>query len=94
MCKCANVQAGAEAAAALNDPFCVDAVLTDVNMPGVDGVMLAEILWSKRPDLKVIFMRGKLRPACARIFLPKPFSLVKLLGALDLALADQPIAHA
>ncbi len=91
VCECAG---GAEALVALSDPYTVDVVLTDVNMPGMDGVRLAEILWARRPELPVIFMSGQVRPDCARLFLPKPFSLKNLLGSLHMALSGGLIAPA
>ncbi len=36
----------------------VDVLLTDVVMPGLNGVKLAELMHEERPDTKVIFMSG------------------------------------
>lgn len=36
----------------------IDILLTDVVMPEIDGVMLAELLATKRPETKVVFMSG------------------------------------
>lgn len=74
---------GTEAAAALADARAVDVVLTDVNMPGMDGVALAEALWTRRADLPVIFMSGRSPPDRAHVFLAKPFSLNALLATVS-----------
>lgn len=36
----------------------IDLMLTDVMMPGINGVKLAELMASLRPDMKVMFMSG------------------------------------
>lgn len=60
----------------------IDLLLTDIVLPGMRGPELAEALWARRPDLKVIFMSGytddviarhsELQPGTA--FLEKPFT--------------------
>lgn len=65
-----------------SDDCTVDAVLTDVVMPGISGVMLVERLRALRPELKALFMSGytdrqivdvsKLNESAA--FIHKPFT--------------------
>lgn len=58
----------------------IDVLLTDVLMPEVDGVKLAELLTSLRPDTKVVFMsgfpaRGDMAPLAlpeGAVFITKP----------------------
>lgn len=72
-----TVQDGAEAleAVASHD---VDLVVTDINMPTMDGIELVRRLVDQRPDLKVIAISGGGR-------LPKDELLTdaRLLGAVD-----------
>jgi two-component system cell cycle sensor histidine kinase/response regulator CckA len=73
----------------------VDLVLTDVVMPDMGGLALAEQLRARRPELKLIYMSGyakgdKLEPGTGEFgdsFLQKPFSaenlVLKVRGVLD-----------
>ena len=66
----------------------LDLLVTDVVMPGMNGMDLAEMLSARRAGLKVLFMSGYPGDTLARhgvedegrAFLPKPFSLSGLLG--------------
>jgi len=65
-------------------PF--DLVITDLNMPGVDGITVLRSAKEIRPGTKVILMTGSLLPASTRRlvsreangFLPKPFGFAEL----------------
>jgi len=78
----------------------VDAVVTDVVMPGMTGPELAEQLIAERPGLRVLFVSGLVeesflaRPELPGVsaFLAKPFSPDRLVGAVDALLADLPTA--
>jgi signal transduction histidine kinase/ActR/RegA family two-component response regulator len=73
---------------------CPDLLLTDVVMPGLGGVGLAEKLRAQYPDLKVLFMSGYADEAMFRdgaralnlALLRKPFSAEALLAAVAGAL--------
>ena len=60
----------------------VDLLLTDVIMPNMNGLELAETVVTDNPDVKVIFMSGCLQPAInsrntplfGNGFIQKPFS--------------------
>ena len=76
----------------------IDALITDVVMPGIDGRELARRLPALRPELRgVIYVSGYAsddveadgRPASERVFLRKPFSRRALLGAVR-RLLDAP----
>ena len=66
-----------------------DIVVTDVNMPRVDGVQLCKFLKTQRPEIHVIGMSGDLSSlkemenAGADICLPKPFGLDELRSAIE-----------
>jgi CheY-like chemotaxis protein len=68
----------------------IDAVVTDVNMPGMSGIELARELERSHPGTPVLFLSGSSRPlldapeaqgAMGR-FLEKPFSEEDLVGAV------------
>lgn len=77
----------AEALAWLGRGAPIDAVLSDVAMPGTDGVTLAAELRRQRPGLPVLFMTGHADRArlVGEVVLDKPFAL----GDLAMALADR-----
>jgi CheY-like chemotaxis protein len=79
-------------------PEAVDALVTDVIMPEMQGTELAERLQARRPGLPVLFVSGytpeNLRqradlPEGSRM-IEKPFDHATLLGALRQVLDDQP----
>lgn len=71
-----------------------DLVLSDIRMPGMNGVELFRAIRAKRPDLPVILMtafalEGMVKDAIAEgVFtvLPKPFDVAHLVSALTTAL--------
>ncbi len=74
---------GVEALLSFGDGDSINALITDVNMPGVNGFQLAHSLRAKRPDLPVLFISGyfeemeaprELIDAPGTHFLAKPFS--------------------
>ena len=79
-------------AALATSPF--DIVVTDINMRGTDGIELCRTLASSHPALPVIVITafGSMDTAIAALragavdFLPKPFELEALEGAIDRAL--------
>lgn len=75
----------------------VDLVLTDIVMPGLTGVEMAEILSRDHPDLKFLFTSGYTSKELGRDperppepFLPKPFSIEELARRVRDALTDPP----
>ena len=79
---------GAEAMALLEDGDRPDVVVTDVQMPAMSGVELAERMRDVAPDTPVLFVSGYAEdPRLPRLvveapFLPKPFSAGDLLRAV------------
>jgi len=57
----------------------IEVVFSDVNMPGMDGIRLAQWIAKEFPDVKVVLTSGDVRnAAAARIaihFLEKPYDL-------------------
>lgn len=70
-------------------------LITDVRMPGIDGLELQRRVRLQRPNLPVIFItahydeeiRNRAVSQGAIGFLHKPFDAADLLGAIELALA-------
>lgn len=63
----------------------LDLVLTDVVMPGLTGVEMAQVLKKRRPEMKFLFTSGYTSKelggspqAPPEPFLPKPFSMEEL----------------
>jgi CheY-like chemotaxis protein len=77
----------AEQALELLEREAVDAVLSDVNLPGMDGCELAFSLRKSRPKLRVMLMTGLPRDRVPKMppdtpLLPKPISVRQLMAAM------------
>ncbi len=71
---------GAEEALRMLDTTSVDLVITDIRMPGMDGVEFAHRVKQQQPDLPVIFITGAFNSSILKTieadgFLPKPFRI-------------------
>lgn len=66
-------------------------LLTDISMPLMNGIALAEALRSRHPDLPVLYISGSLDgnkpPAGAACTLSKPFTVGQLLDCVSLLVA-------
>jgi len=70
-------------------------LVTDIHMPGMDGMSLQRVMRAARPELPVIVItafgdattRAKALAAGAREILVKPFSAERLLYEIDLAVS-------
>jgi two-component system cell cycle sensor histidine kinase/response regulator CckA len=85
---------GASALRILDSGAAFDVLVSDVMMPGIDGVELAGIASQRRPGLKVVLMSGYAELPLHRAadaqgvrFLAKPFSLVDLVAAIGTQLS-------
>ena len=80
----------------LNNPHSLDLLITDLTMPGMDGIELARQALSVRHDLTVVLCSGlgvcmdkeKANKAGIRFFLDKPFSLEQLSDILGRAMIE------
>jgi len=86
---------GQEALAFLRDHGRVDLVLSDVNMPRMDGLALSREMRTAWPAVPLLLISGRPPPSEPRPFLPKPFRWDTLSRAIS-SLAGgpaQPAAH-
>ena len=91
-----STQDGAEALEKLQEaPSGFELLITDVQMPGLDGIGLAEKGLAGHPQLRIILMSGfadglsradHLKPNISRVLI-KPFTLEQIKGAVKAALA-------
>ena len=80
---------GDEALALLAADPAIDAVVSDVAMPGMDGPQTVRAVRERLPDVPVLFMSGYAEEQARRridvdnaAFLPKPFSVAQLTDAV------------
>lgn len=78
---------GIDAARHLNGAAPIDLLLTDVSMPGMNGVELARLARKVRPGLPVLFVSGSLDcfpDTCHDVpALSKPFTPIELTSAVE-----------
>jgi CheY-like chemotaxis protein len=71
------------------EPSAIDAVITDIAMPGIDGLALMKRLRQINPNIRIMGMSGhgestgpeSRNPWSMGLFLTKPFTVEKLLVA-------------
>jgi CheY-like chemotaxis protein len=70
----------------------IDLLVTDIAMPGMDGVALSARVKGYRPGIRVLFISGSTELADADgAFLSKPFTLHSLLQTMESVLATVPM---
>lgn len=85
-----EARSGEQALEVLGGGETIDVLISDVVMPGIDGVTLANRVRQEHPAIKVILISGYsedvartgIDPGWGIHFLPKPFSLKQLAGAV------------
>ncbi|OAN52922.1 hybrid sensor histidine kinase/response regulator [Magnetospirillum moscoviense] len=88
--KVLEARSGEQALDVLRAEDAIDVLISDVVMPGMDGVTLAKLVAMERPTIRIILISGYsedvarngIDPDSGVTFLPKPFSLKQLAGAV------------
>ncbi len=89
---------GPQAIAALEDHAGIALLFTDVVMPGIDGIMLADMATSRWPALKVVYATGyhdvarSLPGVIHGPILDKPYRMAALLSTIATVLGSLPSA--
>jgi len=73
-------------------------IITDMRMPGMNGLELSEQIWAVRPSMKILFMtayfaeelNAKNRIIYKRDIVQKPFSLQRICDEVKLRLPATP----
>ena len=76
----------------------IDLLLTDIMMPGINGIDLAKQFITRDPKIKILFMSGIMCPSIAHInsgdegaFVQKPFTLKTLISKMRNVLSSPAI---
>lgn len=77
-CTPVSANSGAEALELLEGNDRISILITDINMPVMDGHELAELATRRRPALKVLQLSGRERRRDGYPMIRKPFSLEDL----------------
>lgn len=90
-----SASSGEEALSLLAIDQAIDAVVTDVAMPGMDGPFTVRAIRERLPNVPVLFISGYAEEQARRridlddaAFLPKPFSIAQLTDAVGLLFSD------
>ena len=92
-----EARSGEQALDVLRGGDAVDVLISDVVMPGMDGVTLARLVRMERPHIKLILISGYsedvardgIDPDAGIHFLPKPFSLQQLAETVKQVMTEE-----
>lgn len=82
-CQVISVQSGPDALDRLRQNQDISILITDINMPGMDGHELAELASRVRPELKVLQLSGREPRRGGLPMIRKPFSFEELADMLQ-----------
>ncbi|MCS3726510.1 response regulator [Bradyrhizobium betae] len=74
-CEVISAGSGSEALEQLRLHERISILITDINMPGMDGHELAELAKRRRPELKILQLSGRERRRDGYPMIRKPFDL-------------------
>jgi len=87
----------AEALLSSGDVLEIDCLISDVGMPGMNGIQLLEQVRTERPDLPVILITGRQEKHLSQLalrhgaqYFEKPLDSTRLIEAVRAALATRP----
>jgi CheY-like chemotaxis protein len=82
-CEVVSAHSGPEALDHLRQNERIAILITDINMPGMDGHELAELATRLRPELKVLQLSGRERRRDGYPMIRKPFSIQDLADVMQ-----------
>ncbi len=77
---------GGEALRLLQAGIAVDALLTDIRLPEVDGWVVARAYRERFPDLPVLYVTGyaeRMQPVPGGVIISKPYRMARVIGVLE-----------
>ena len=77
---------GGEALELLQAGITLDALLTDIRLPGADGWAVAKAYRERFPDLPVLYVTGyveQMQPVPGGIIVSKPYRMAQVIGVLE-----------
>jgi len=82
-CEVISARGGADALERLKQNEDISILITDINMPGMDGHELAELARRERPELKVLQLSGREPRRGGLPMIRKPFSYEELVDVMQ-----------
>ena len=82
-CETVTAPSGPEALVRLSHGPQIEIMITDVNMPGMDGYELVRRATKMRADLQVILLSGRASVASGLPFIRKPFFIEDLIRTME-----------
>jgi CheY-like chemotaxis protein len=67
----------------------VDLIISDIDMPGLDGVRFANTVRASSPDVPIILMSGNGQAGVPFEFVEKPFSRATMVGTVRRLMAQR-----
>ncbi len=81
-CKVVSAHSGTDALDRLRQNQDISILITDINMPGMDGHELAELARRRRPELKILQLSGREPRRDGLPMIRKPFSFEELASTM------------
>jgi CheY-like chemotaxis protein len=76
---------GGDALRLLQAGIILDALLTDIRLPGADGWAVARAYRERFPDLPILYVTGyaeQMQPVPGGVIISKPYKLAQVIGVL------------